>query len=101
MPIDLATVNWTFVALMAVLAFVAALLGSLIAFRSRFLGAILPRFYSPQALSPGITTPTTSGSPSSKPSGWMASPFSPPVDLSAAVVIPSPTFRGRKGSVHE
>jgi hypothetical protein len=41
MPIDLATVNWTFVALMAVLAFVAALLGSLIAFRSRFLGAIL------------------------------------------------------------
>jgi hypothetical protein len=41
MPIDLATVNWVFVGLMAVLAFVAALLGSLIAFRSRFLGAIL------------------------------------------------------------
>jgi hypothetical protein len=41
MPIDLATVNWTFVALMAVLAFVAALLGGLIAFSSRFLGAIL------------------------------------------------------------
>jgi hypothetical protein len=41
MPIDLATVNWTFVALMAVLAFVASLLGTLIAFRSRFLGAIL------------------------------------------------------------
>jgi hypothetical protein len=41
MPIDLSTVNWTFVALMAVLAFVAALLGSLIAFRNRFLGAIL------------------------------------------------------------
>ncbi len=41
MPIDLSTVNWTFVGLMAVLAFVAALLGSLIAFRNRFLGAIL------------------------------------------------------------
>jgi hypothetical protein len=41
MPIDLTTVNWTFVALMAALAFVAALLGSLIAFRNRFLGAIL------------------------------------------------------------
>ena len=41
MPIDLSTVNWTFVALMAVLAFVAALLGSLIAFRNRFLGAII------------------------------------------------------------
>jgi len=41
MPIDLAAVNWTFVGLMAALAFVAALLGSLIAFRNRFLGAIL------------------------------------------------------------
>jgi hypothetical protein len=41
MPIDLSTVNWGFVGLMAALAFVAALLGSLIAFRNRFLGAIL------------------------------------------------------------
>lgn len=41
MPIDLSTVNWLFVALMGVLAFVAALLGSLIAFRNRFVGAIL------------------------------------------------------------
>jgi uncharacterized membrane protein YuzA (DUF378 family) len=41
MPIDLASVNWTFVGLMAVLAFVAALLGSVIAFRNRFLGAII------------------------------------------------------------
>ena len=41
MPIDLSTVNWVFVGLMAGLAFVAALLGSLIAFRNRFFGAIL------------------------------------------------------------
>ncbi len=41
MPIDLSTVNWVFVALMGVLAFVAALLGSLIAYRSRFAGAII------------------------------------------------------------
>jgi hypothetical protein len=41
MPIDLSTVNWTFVGLMAALAFVAALLGSLIAFRNRFAGAII------------------------------------------------------------
>jgi hypothetical protein len=41
MPIDLSTVNWTFVGLMAVLAFVAALLGSLISFRNRFFGAII------------------------------------------------------------
>jgi hypothetical protein len=41
MPIDLSSVNWLFVALMAVLAFVAALLGSLIAFRNRFAGAVI------------------------------------------------------------
>ncbi len=41
MPIDLSTVNWTFVGLMLLLAFVAALLGSLIAFRNRFAGAII------------------------------------------------------------
>jgi hypothetical protein len=41
MPIDLSTVNWLFVVLMAVFAFVAALLGSLIAFRNRFAGAII------------------------------------------------------------
>jgi len=41
MPIDLSTVNWLFVGLMAALAFVAALLGSIIAFRNRFVGAII------------------------------------------------------------
>jgi hypothetical protein len=41
MPIDLSTVNWEYVAILAVFAFVAALLGSLIAFRNRFVGAII------------------------------------------------------------
>jgi hypothetical protein len=41
MPIDLSAVNWVFVALMGALAFVAALLGSVIAFRNRFVGAII------------------------------------------------------------
>ena len=41
MPIDLSAVNWVFVGLMALLAFVAALLGSLIAFRNKFFGAII------------------------------------------------------------
>jgi hypothetical protein len=40
-PIDLSGVNWVFVGLMMALTFVAALLGSLIAFRNRFIGAIL------------------------------------------------------------
>jgi len=39
--INLATVDWVFVGLMTALAFVAALLGSYIAFRSRFWGAII------------------------------------------------------------
>jgi len=41
MPIDLSTVNWMYVAVLAVIAFVSALLGGLIAFKSRVLGAIL------------------------------------------------------------
>jgi hypothetical protein len=41
MPIDLSAVNWIFVVLMAVGAFVAALLGSVISLRNRFVGAII------------------------------------------------------------
>ena len=41
MPIDISTVNWIFVALMGVFAFIAALLGSLISLRSRFVGSII------------------------------------------------------------
>jgi hypothetical protein len=41
MGIDLSAVDWVFVGLMTALAFVTALLGSLIAFRNRFAGAIL------------------------------------------------------------
>jgi hypothetical protein len=39
--IDLSGVNWVFVGLMMALTFVAALLGNLIAFRNRFVGAII------------------------------------------------------------
>jgi hypothetical protein len=41
MGIDLSSVDWTFVGLMTALAFVTALLGSLIVFRNRFAGAIV------------------------------------------------------------
>jgi hypothetical protein len=41
MSLDLSNVNWTFVGLMTLLAFVATLLGNLIAFRNRFAGAII------------------------------------------------------------
>jgi len=39
--LDLSTVNWAFVGLMMTLAFISAILGSLIAFRNRFAGAII------------------------------------------------------------
>jgi hypothetical protein len=39
--IDLSSVNWVFVGLMMALAFVASLLGSVIAFKNRLVGAIL------------------------------------------------------------
>jgi hypothetical protein len=38
---DFSTVNWVFVGLMAVAAFVTALLGSLIAYRNRVVGSIV------------------------------------------------------------
>ncbi len=38
---DLSTVNWVFVGLMALLAFVATLLGDVIALKNRFFGAII------------------------------------------------------------
>ena len=41
MPIDLAAVNWLFVAIMALFAFVAALLGGLISFRNRIGAALI------------------------------------------------------------
>jgi hypothetical protein len=41
MAIDLSTVNWIYVALMAGFAFVAALVGGLISFRNRVGGALI------------------------------------------------------------
>jgi hypothetical protein len=41
MPIDLSTVNWTYVALMAAFAFFAALIGGVISFRNRVGGALI------------------------------------------------------------
>jgi hypothetical protein len=41
MAIDLSTVNWLYVVILAVFVFVAALLGSLISFRNRVGGAII------------------------------------------------------------
>ena len=41
MPIDWAAVNWVYVALLSGFAFLGSLIGNLLAFRSRLIGAIL------------------------------------------------------------
>jgi hypothetical protein len=41
MPSYLSDVNWTFVAIMAAIAFVSSLVGNIISFKNRFVGAIL------------------------------------------------------------
>ena len=45
MAIDLSTVNWLYVTIMGVFAFVASLLGGLISFRSRIGGALLAAIF--------------------------------------------------------
>ena len=41
MPIDLSTVKWDYVAILAAFVFVAALLGSIISLRNKFTAAII------------------------------------------------------------
>ena len=41
MPIDLSTVNWLYVSILAAFAFIATLLGSIISFRNKFAAAII------------------------------------------------------------
>jgi hypothetical protein len=41
MPIDLSTVNWLYVSILAGFVFVATLLGSIISFRNKFAAAII------------------------------------------------------------
>ena len=90
MNINLAGVDWMFLGLMMGLAFVAALLGSLIAFRNRFVGAILAGilfgvgfvFWNHYPHNFGLPILKTTG-----PDSTMTSPMVPP---SPAATAPSP-----------
>ena len=83
MAIDLTTVNWIYVALMAGFAFVAALLGSVISFRNRVGGALVAATFSPPCTWRGITIRTRRFSfPSSE-----HTPHRAAVDLSAGPVM--------------
>jgi hypothetical protein len=41
MPIDLSTVNWLYVSILAAFVFIATLLGGIISFRNKFVAAII------------------------------------------------------------
>jgi hypothetical protein len=104
MSINLSSVDWTFVGLMTALAFVTALLGSLIAFRNRFLGAILAailfgigfvawnyyphQFGLPILKTTGLDgTPTPATAASTPPAPAAASP--PPATMAPSTMAPS------------
>ena len=91
MPIDLATVNWVYVGILSVMAFVSALLGSLVSFRNRFGGAVIaailfaaafvywtyyPHPNIPGPISIGATTANGTASGSPAPASAPANPVS-------------------------
>ena len=91
MPIDLAAVNWAYVAILSLIAFVAALLGSLISFRNRFGGAVVaailfavafvywtyyPHPNLPGPIAVGPTTPVAAASPAPSAATRPANPVS-------------------------
>jgi hypothetical protein len=70
MGIDWATVDWLNLGMLAVIAFVAALIGGLLSFNNRFIGAILAavlfviifgfaKYYPHDLMLPGITPSAT------------------------------------------
>jgi hypothetical protein len=71
LPIDLATVDWTTVGVLSVIAFLAALVGNAIAFGNRLMGSILTAvlfavfyvawhyYFEAMVMPPAATTPPT------------------------------------------
>jgi hypothetical protein len=116
MGIDFSAVDWTFVGLMTALAFITALLGSLIAFRNRFAGAIIAailfgigfvawnyyphQFGLPILKSTGAdnaTTPTAAAAPpapTAAPSVAPAPPANPVTTVSPSAVPAAPAAPG-------
>ncbi len=117
MPFDLSAVNWTYVGLLAVCAFVTALIGSLIAFRNRFVGAIIagilfgvayvfwtyyPHPSLPGPISPGPITPmvTTPAPPTPTAAAPPPAPSSPVTTLPATPAPASPAPAAPAQSQH-
>jgi len=103
MPIDLAAVNWAYVAILSLFAFVAALLGSLISFRNRFGGAVVAAIlfaaafvawtYYPHPQLPGpISVGTVAPVASTSPAPAAAPPANPVSTMSQAPSNPVSTM---------
>jgi len=106
MPIDLMAVNWAYVGILAGFAFITALLGSLISFRNRFIGAIIagvlfavafvywtyyPHPTIPGPISVGAIGPAASaGQAPAAPAAASSRPANPVTTLSTAPVSPAP-----------
>lgn len=101
MPIDLSAVNWLYVAILCLFAFVAALLGGLIAFRKRFVGAIIAAIlfgaayvywtYYPHPNIPGPTSPgAATTAASTAPAPVASAPVRPANPVTTITPEPSP-----------
>jgi hypothetical protein len=103
MAIDLSTVNWIYVALMAAIVFVAALLGSIISFRNRVGGAVIaallfaaafvywtyyPHPGLPGPISVGSIVPASSTAPASTGPASAVAPANPVSTISQAPSAP-------------
>jgi len=101
MPIDLSAVNWLYVAILCLFAFVAALLGSLIAFRNRFVGAIIAGIlfgaayvywtYYPHPTIPGPISPGATMATSAAPPPVAQAPVRPVNPVTTITPEPSPS----------
>jgi hypothetical protein len=105
MPIDLAAVNWAYVGILSGFAFVTALLGSLISFRNRFIGAIItgvlfaagfvywtyyPHPNIPGPIRVGLSASAASESPAPASPAPMRAPANPVSTVSPTPMSPAP-----------
>jgi hypothetical protein len=105
MPIDLATVDWLYVVVLAIFVFFATLIGGLLSFGHRFMGALLSAilfaaafvfwtYYPhhlplPTALTPPKAAMTTAPAPVAPPAAPVR-PRNPVTDITPPATVPAP-----------
>ena len=105
MPIDLAAVDWLYVAVLAIIVFVAALIGTVLAFRHVFLGALFTAilftagfvmwsYYPhnlplPTRLAGSTPAPAQATAPAARPVAPPAKPANPVTDITPGASPPA------------